>query len=301
MRIQANGIDIEVEDSGAHAESSAPAVLLIMGLGMQLTSWPPSLVDGLIAAGYRVIRFDNRDSGLSTRFDEHGKPKLAWTVVKHRLRLPIQAPYSLADMSADALGVLDALGIAQAHIVGVSMGGMIAQRLAIAFPTRLMSLTSIMSSSGARDLPGPRPAVGHAMLSRPQSRDKQAIVDHSVKLLRMIGSPKHADHEPVVRARVGRNFDRSFHPVGISRQMVAIMADHDRFGQLGDIRTPTLVIHGTDDPLVPFACGVDTAKRIPGAKLLAMPGMGHDLPKKMMPTLCAALVQHFRAATAASS
>lgn len=295
MKVEANHISIHVEDTG---DSARPAVLLIMGLGMQLTSWPQPLVDHLVNAGYRVVRFDNRDIGLSTHFDHLGSPNIAWTAVRSRLGLPVHPPYTVADMSADSIGVLDALHIQKAHIVGVSMGGMIAQRVAIDAPKRVLSLTSIMSTSGARGLPNARTEINLAMINRPSSKDRPALVEHRVKFLRMIGSPKHMDPEEAMRERVGRSFDRSFHPVGTLRQMVAILADTDRAVHLNRISAPTLVIHGKKDPLVPHACGVDTAKRIPGAKLVTIPGMGHDLPVRLLPTLCATLVSHLDRTTA---
>jgi len=295
MKVQSNKISIKVEDSG---DTSRPVVLLIMGLGMQLTSWPEPLVAHLLEAGYRVVRFDNRDIGLSSHFDQLGRPKVAWAALRTGLGLPVRPPYTLSDMSADAIGVLDALHIKKAHVVGVSMGGMIAQRVAMAAPTRVLSLTSIMSSSGARGLPTARADISLAMIRRPTTPGKQASVEHTVKLLRRIGSPNHLNPVELMRDRVGQNYDRSFHPVGTLRQMVAIMADTERAHHLHKITAPTLVIHGNEDPLVPHACGVDTAKRIPGAKLVTIPGMGHDLALSLLPTLCATMCNHFAQATA---
>ena len=279
MRIKANGIAIEVEDSGADERGEQrPAVLLIMGLGMQLVAWPPQLVRALVDAGYRVVRHDNRDIGLSQHFDHLGVPNLLWTSLRHRLGLPIHnLPYSLQDMAADAIGVLDALGIGAAHVVGVSMGGMIAQRLALAAPDRVLSLTSIMSSSGARGLPQARLAVQRVLLSKPASAALQDVLAHYVHLYQTIGSPGFPLSEQEMRARILFGYQRSFHPVGSMRQMVAIVADDARAAALGGIRSPTLVLHGRDDPLVPFACGEDTARRIPGARLVGIDGMGHDL------------------------
>ncbi|MBK6636923.1 MAG: alpha/beta hydrolase [Rhodocyclaceae bacterium] len=293
MHISANKISLAVDDMGGTA---SPAVLLIMGLGMQLTHWPTSLVDMLLAAGYRVIRFDNRDIGLSTHFDHLGVPSLPKTLLRQRLGLKLRPPYTVEDMARDALGLLDALGIEQAHVVGVSMGGMIAQRLALLAPRRLLSLTSIMSSSGARGLPGPSPRVSLAMMRRPTSADLASVVEYSLSLFQIIGSPGLNDPEQVVRERIARNFQRSYHPAGTARQMVAILADTKRAGELHRIRVPTLVIHGKRDPLVPFACGVDTARRIPHAHLFAVAGMGHNLPQTLVPTVGGALRAHFEAA-----
>jgi pimeloyl-ACP methyl ester carboxylesterase len=299
MKIRANEIDIEVEDSAQSHPATAdkPVVLLIMGLGMQLIAWPPEMVQALVDAGYRVVRFDNRDVGLSSHFDQLGKPNLLWASLKHKIGLVPSAPYTLGDMAADALGVLDALGIAQAHVVGVSMGGMIAQRVAIAAPQRTLSLTSIMSSSGARGLPQAEPKVMQAMISRPNGTSVQAVVDHTVRLFKAIGSPAYPTPEAELRERVAQGIHRSFHPVGTLRQMLAIVSDITRAAQLTRITSPTLVIHGKADPLVPYACGEDTARRIPGAKLVGIDGMGHDLPPEPVAQILAAMVPHLNAAT----
>jgi len=298
MKIRANGIELEVEDS-AHAEPShtaRPAVLLIMGLGMQLIAWPPQMVQALEAAGYRVIRFDNRDIGLSTHFDALGKPNLLWASLKHKLGLVPRAPYTLGDMAADALGVLDALGVQRAHVVGVSMGGMIAQRVAIAAPQRTLSLTSIMSTSGARGLPQARPEVIRALLSRPRSSAPEAVVRHMVRLFQTIGSPAYPTPEPELRARVQASVQRNFHPVGTLRQMMAVVSDITRAAQLVRVSSPTLVLHGKADPLVPYACGEDTARRIAGARLVGIEGMGHDLPDVPVAEMLQTLIPHLKAA-----
>ena len=300
MQIRANNIQIEVEDS-APGRADLPVVLLIMGLGMQLIAWPPGFVRGLITAGYRVIRFDNRDVGLSKKFSDAGSPNLVWQGLKYKLGLLIKPPYTLHAMALDALGVLDALGIDTAHIVGVSMGGMIAQRVAVHAPNRTLSLTSIMSSSGARGLPGPTTAVTKQLLSRPAAKGQQAAIDHSVKFFKAIGSPGFAMDEAFLRQRVTASFDRSFNPAGIARQMVATVADQSRADQLPNITSPTLVLHGKADPLVPFACGEDTARRIPGARLVGIEGMGHDLPPGVVEHLLAHLLPHLAAHTAAAA
>ncbi len=282
MKIRANKIDIEIEDTGAlplgKDGQARPVVLLIMGLGMQLVAWPPALVLALMEAGYRVVRHDNRDIGKSQKFDNLGNPNLIWTSLKHKLGLSITPPYSLQDMALDAIGVLDALNIDQAHIVGVSMGGMIAQRVAIAAPNRVLSLTSIMSSSGARGLPQAQSKVLGTLLSRPKSNSESDVADHYVKLFKVIGSPGFPIDAAESRERILEGIRRSFHPAGTLRQMVAIAADAKRPAELAKITCPTLVIHGKDDPLVPYANGVDTANRIKGAHLVGIEGMGHDLP-----------------------
>eukprot|EP01031_Cornospumella_fuschlensis_P044204 gene44204-54048_t len=241
MKIRANGIDIEVEDSAQTDASFAgkPVVLLIMGLGMQLIAWPPEMVRALEDAGYRVLRFDNRDVGLSSHFDVLGKPNLLWASIKYKLGLVPAAPYTLGDMAADAIGVLDALKVEKAHVVGVSMGGMIAQRVALAAPARTLSLTSIMSTSGARGLPEASPAVTRVLLKRP-GKGLDAAIDHTVRLLQTIGSPGFPTPQPELREKVAAAAARSFYPPGIIRQMVAIVADTTRASELKNITAPTL-------------------------------------------------------------
>jgi pimeloyl-ACP methyl ester carboxylesterase len=292
MKIRANGIDIEVEDSGA--EQTRPVVLLVMGLGMQLVAWPQQLVQALVTAGYRVIRHDNRDVGLSQRFDALGKPNVVWQSLKYKLGLTPRAPYSLSDMAADSLGVLDALGIRQAHVVGVSMGGMIAQRLALAASDRLLSLTSIMSSSGARGLPQARSEVIRVLLRRPPGNNSRAVLNHYLNLFKVIGSPAFPMPEDELRERILLGLKRGYYPVGTLRQMLAVMADGSRAAELASISVPTLVIHGKADPLVPFACGEDTARRIAGAQLVGIAGMGHDLAPGVVACLLVPLLSHLK-------
>jgi len=293
MKVLANGIQIEVADTEpAGPPSGRPVVLLIMGLGMQLIAWPPALVDGLVAAGYRVVRFDNRDIGLSQHFDHLGVPNVLFASLKIKLGLQPRAPYRLQDMAADAIGVLDALGIAKAHVLGVSMGGMIAQRVALAAPHRTASLISVMSSSGARGLPEADTKVLRALLSQPADRSAEALLAHTLRLIKLIGSPGFAVNEPLQRERILAGLQRSYHPAGTMRQMVAIGADvGQRAKALSQIQSPTLVIHGKADRLVPYACGLDTARRIPGAEMVGIEGMGHDLP----PGVVDLLLQHLLA------
>ncbi|MEN9539889.1 MAG: hypothetical protein RLZZ126_2124 [Pseudomonadota bacterium] len=293
MKIRANGIDIEVEDSHP-GDVTRPVVLLVMGLGMQLIAWPDDLVGALTGAGYRVIRHDNRDIGLSQHMDHLGQPNLFWALVKSKFGLRIYSPYTLGDMAQDAVGVLDGLGVRQVHVVGASMGGMIAQRMALHAGDRLLSLTSIMSSSGARGLPQASPEVIQALLSPPRSTDPEALASHAVRLFRLIGSPAFRLPDAELHARSLRSIQRSFHPQGTARQMMAIAADGARAELLGRIKVPTLVIHGKDDALVPFACGEDTARRISGARLHAIEGMGHDLPPGVIERILPPLLQHLR-------
>jgi pimeloyl-ACP methyl ester carboxylesterase len=296
-RVQANGIALEVEDTGADgSQAGRPVVLLVMGLGLQLVAWPPALVQALVNAGYRVVRFDNRDVGLSQHFDHLGLPNLLVEALKLRFGMKIRTPYTLHDMAADSLGVLDALQVPNAHIVGVSMGGMVAQRMALAAPGRVLSLTSIMSSSGARHLPGPRMKVQQALFSRPASEEVGAIVEHYVRLFHLIGSPAFPVDDTSLRQRLEASVRRSYHPDGTIRQIAAVGADTTRADELPNLKAPTLVSHGRADPLVPFACGQDTARRIPGAQLAAVPGMGHDLPPGVVERVLGSLLPHLQAA-----
>jgi len=300
VRVKTTGLAIEVEDTGADgSQAGRPVVLLVMGLGMQLVAWPPALVDALQAEGFRVVRFDNRDIGLSQHLDHLGVPNLLWESLRHRIGLSVRSPYSLQDMAADAIGVLDALGIARAHVVGVSMGGMIAQRMALAAPHRVLSLASVMSSSGARHLPGPKPEVLRVFLGRPEGHGEDAIVDHYVRLFRVIGSPAFPLDEAALRERVLLATRRSFHPAGTARQMMAVVADSRRADELRRIEVPTLVVHGKSDPLVPVACGHDTARRIARSQFVAIEGMGHDLPPQVVQMLLRVLVPHIHASASA--
>lgn len=296
MKIRANNIDIEIEDTHAGDTTGRPVVLLIMGLGMQLVAWPPALVQSLVDAGYRVLRLDNRDIGLSQKFDHLGTPNLVWASIKYKLGLGVKAPYGLHDMAADALAVLDALGVASAHVVGVSMGGMIAQRVALAAPGRVLSLCSIMSSSGARGLPQAQPQVMRVLLSRPAGKDLSSVTDHYVKLFKAIGSPGFPVDDAELRERITAAAQRNVNPAGVLRQMLAIVADSRRADELAGLRLPTLVIHGKADPLVPYACGEDTARRIAGAKLVGIEGMGHDLPAGVVERILTPLIPHLNAA-----
>jgi pimeloyl-ACP methyl ester carboxylesterase len=228
--------------------------------------------------------------------DSLGKPNLLWAGLKYKLGLVPRAPYTLSDMANDALGVLDALGIRQAHIVGVSMGGMIAQRVAIAAPERVSSLTSIMSTSGARGLPQAHRKVLKTLISRPNGASMEAVVDHMVNLFTVIGSPDHPTPEAEMRERIKAGLLRSYHPEGTLRQMLAVVADVSRAEQLSRIKSRTLVLHGKADPLVPYACGEDTARRISGATLVGIDGMGHDLPPEPVTQMLHTLIPHLQAA-----
>lgn len=297
MKISSNGLQFEVlVDEPSRPSSNPETVLLTMGLGMQLIAWPDSLIQGLRDAGYRVVRYDNRDIGLSTHLDEQGLPNMPWQLIKHKLGWVPTHPYSLQDMAEDALGLLDALGVARAHLVGVSMGGMISQRLAATYPQRVLSLASIMSSSGAPGLPGPRSDVARYLLTRPASLQPADLVAHSMGLVRLVGGTTFADDLEHVRQRTLAAIQRSVYPQGLMRQTLAAVADTTRHELLGRIACPTLVLHGTADPLVPLVCGEDTARRIPGAQFHAIEGMGHDWPPALVPVWLGLLLPHLQAA-----
>lgn len=292
--IHVNGVDITYETQGDPHD--AP-ILLIVGLGMQLVSWPDSFCEGLVRRGFYVIRFDNRDSGLSSKLHHLGKPNTMLALIKLALGMSISAGYTLNDMAADAVGVLDALQIEKAHIVGVSMGGMIAQIVAASYPERSLSLTSIMSTSGRRGLPGPTKAARKVLFSKPPNlRDQQGVVGHFVHAMQVIGSPRYPVPREVLHARITQSVQRSLEPVATTRQLHAIGASGDRVELLKRVRVPTLVIHGTDDPLVPIACGRETAQLIPNAVMQEIDGMGHDLPDGLSDYLSGLIGDHCRAA-----
>ena len=290
--IKANGIDICYEDFG---DPAAPPILLVMGLGAQLTLWPDEFVEALVAHGFRVIRYDNRDVGLSEKIEAAGAPNIRWMLVKSMFGLPVSAPYGLNDMARDAIGLLDALGIDRAHIVGASMGGMITQHIGASHGPRALSLTSIMSTTGNRRLPRATKEAMTALTTRPDGADIEARVAATMHAARTIGSPGYPPNEARLEARTRANVARSYYPAGFMRQMAAIISDGDRRAMLGRVTTPTLVVHGDGDPLVPVEGGKDTAASIAGARLEIIPGMGHDLPLALVDTLADMIASHARA------
>jgi pimeloyl-ACP methyl ester carboxylesterase len=290
MRIQSNGLNIEVEE---HGPKEGEPMLLIMGLGMQLIGWPDPFVELLAGAGYRVIRFDNRDVGLSDKFEHWGRADLARAALRYTFRMKIDAPYLLADMAQDALGILDSMGIDRCHIVGASMGGMIAQIIAAEHPRRARSLTLMMTTAGARRLPGPTAKARRALLSSPRNpRDIASVIEHGQRVFKVIESPAYPTPDEALRARLERSLGRSYYPQGIGRQLLAVVASGDRTPLLSRITAPTLVIHGRDDTLVPVANGIDLARRIPGARLELIDGMNHDLPDALLPRLSGLIAAH---------
>ena len=284
---ETNGIEIQYETFG---DSGGDPLLLIMGLGGQMTLWDPEFCELLAGHGHRVIRFDNRDVGLSTKFDDAGLPDLPQLMLAVMQGQPTESPYSLDDMADDAAGLLDHLGIERAHVVGASMGGMIAQIAAIRHPARLKTLTSIMSATGHPEQPQAKPEV-MAKLIAPPPTDRGARIEQGVELWRVIGSPDHFD-EARIRERTGTDYDRCFYPDGTARQMAAIVAHGNREDALAELDVPTLVIHGDIDPLVPVGCGRRTAEAIRGAELLIVEGMGHDMPVALHDRLAGAITEH---------
>jgi proline iminopeptidase len=289
---QANGITLEYESLG---DPGAPVVLLIMGLGMQLVAWPEEFCQRLVHGGYRVVRFDNRDCGLSQQLDHLGTPRIGRSIVRALLGLQVRAPYNLDEMARDTVGLMDALGVASAHVVGASMGGMIGQLVAALHPDRVRSLTSIMSTTGARHLPQPSLRVRAELLRRPEDPSSvDSLVEHYERLFRVIGSPGYPTPPDEFRARIRRAVERGYRPAGFLRQLCAILANGDRTPLLGRIRCPTLVIHGKADPLVPFAGGVDTAYRIRDSRLVLLDGYGHDFPPQLYDRIATLIISHAR-------
>jgi pimeloyl-ACP methyl ester carboxylesterase len=297
--VAANGLTIEYESLG---DPSSPAIVLIMGLGMQLVGWPDDFCRLLAAEGYRVVRFDNRDCGLSSRIRGRrwSSPLLAFAAA--RLGLPVLAPYSLEDMAKDTVGLMDALGIEKAHVVGASMGGMIAQVLAARFPNRLLSLTSMMSASGRRRFARPSKEALRVFLHRPPAHaDAAAVIAYLVEVFTVIGSPGFPTQRPLLQQRISGWVRRAYDPAGTTRQLLAVVASGDRRRLLQRIVAPTLVIHGADDPLVPVEAGRDTARNVPGARLRIIDGMGHDLPDALLPTLAREIAGHCRSSATAAA
>jgi len=276
-KITANGIAIEYDTFG---DPAGRPLLLVMGLGAQMTRWRPEFCELLVDAGHYVIRFDNRDIGLSHKFHDAGIPNMAEIFMRAQAGQPVSAPYTLDDMADDAVGLLDALGIERAHVCGASMGGMIVQAMAVRHGPRLRSMTSIMSSTGNPELPKATPEASAALVS-PAGTTLDEVLDRAVSVARVIGSSVYLDDAETIRARARADFERSFYPIGVARQMAAIAASGNRRPHLERVTTPTLVIHGKEDPLVPLAGGIDTHQAIPGSRLEVFEGMGHDLPEPL--------------------
>jgi pimeloyl-ACP methyl ester carboxylesterase len=286
--VNVNGIEIVYDSFG---DPSSPPMLLIMGLGAQMIAWDEDFCSELASHGYCVIRFDNRDVGLSTKLDEAGLPNMFAMLRSQMQGETVEAPYTLRDMADDVAGLLDGLEINAAHIVGASMGGMIGQEMAIRHPQRVLTLTSIMSSTGNPELPPPKPEALTVLVTPPPS-DKQAYIEYGIEAWKILSGPGYPPDDARTAERAGRFFDRGLSPAGTSRQMAAILASESRKEALQSVKAPALVIHGDSDPLVPVEGGIETADSIPGAELLIIEGMGHDLPPSLAPQIIEAIVGH---------
>jgi pimeloyl-ACP methyl ester carboxylesterase len=282
-RAQVGEVELVYDTVGDPAD---PPLLLVMGLGMQLIHWDDELCELFAERGFHVIRFDNRDAGLSTKIAAPVPNVMALMA-----GIPRPVPYRLADMAADALGLLDHLGIERAHVVGTSMGGMIAQTMAIGRPERLLSLGSMLSTTGDRRVGTPKLRVWAVMMRR-APHDRDAYIAYFVRVFRMIGSPDYPMEDERIHGLAAATYDRCHYPAGTARQLAAILASGSRTAGLRRLDVPAVVIHGEKDPLVPLRAGIATAKAIPGAELIKVPGMGHDMPKQLWPTFVDAIAKN---------
>jgi pimeloyl-ACP methyl ester carboxylesterase len=290
-RLKVNGLEIEYE---VHGDRKNPPLLLIMGLGAQLITWDDGFVDELVKRGFYVIRYDNRDSGLSTKMESAGPADIAAAYAGDR-----QPAYTLDDLADDAVGVLDALHIPSAHIVGASMGGFIAQLVAINHPDHTLSLTSIMSGPGGHDAIPPTPEAG-AFLVRAPGPTRNEIITLGVESRRVLAGVDNPFDFDAERVKVERAYDRSYYPLGFGRQLVAILASHTRIPALRSVKVPTLVVHGADDPLVPPENGRRVAGAVPGARYLEFAGAGHNLPPSTWSDVADAIAETARQASPAA-
>ncbi len=274
--------------------ASDPALLLVMGLGGQLIHWPDEVVVALCQQGFRVIRYDNRDVGLSTWRQAPVDANLTFEVLRYKLGLPVSAPYTLTDMADDAFGLMDALHVEQFHVLGASMGGMIAQHMAAMAPQRVESLTLIMTSSGAEGLPAPSAALVQ-LLSRRGAPNREVALEQQADLLAALGSPTVSDDRQALLHQAAQSYDRAFNPEGVKRQIMAILAERSRVALLNQLRVPTLVVHGTADPLLPVMHGVHLAAHIRGSQLKLIPGLAHRFQEAFKAPLLAAVLPYLQA------
>ena len=290
--IKLRDVEIAYEIEG---KLDQPVILLVHGLSMSLVAWPPSFLRALRDAGYTIIMFDNRDMGLSQSFADHHTPNLTTQILKSKIGLRVSTVYQLEDMAADAINLLDYLKVDKAHIVGVSMGGMISQLIAINFPERVKTLTSIMSTTGGPGLPSAEKEIVSHLMSKPKSKEFTDILEFTLKTFELMEGPDFKmdieTREMFVRALIERGMKRD----GTKRQMLAIMGSNKRYTRLPEISAPTLVIHGEKDPLLPLACGQATADAIPGARFEIINGMGHSFPQETMSQVTDLIVEHCKA------
>lgn len=291
QRAELGGLSLVYQSVG---EPGDPALLLVMGLGGQLIHWPDDVVQALCRQGFRVIRYDNRDVGLSRWNQPPASASLTLELLRYKLGLPVAAPYSLTDMAGDGLGLMDALGIEQFHVLGVSMGGMIAQHLAAMAPQRVRSLTLVMSSSGAQGLPAPSPALVQ-LLARRSAPNRTVALEQQADLLAALGSPTVHDDRAALLQQAAQAYDRAFNPEGVKRQIMAILAEPSRVALLNRLRVPTLVVHGTADPLLPVMHGVHLAAHIQGSQLRLIPGLAHRFQEPFKAPLLAAVLPYLKA------
>ena len=292
-----NGIRLCFEIFEPTQPRDAPAMLLIMGLGAQMIAWPDALCRDLAGRGWRVIRYDNRDAGLSQQLDELGIPSIESIMLRLATGTPVLPPYELGDMARDALGLLDALGVQQAHVVGASMGSMVAQIMAATYPERLLSLNLMMTTSGHARLPRPSLAVMSATMARPKdSKDRAALHAWYCSYFRVLEGSGYRSTDAELRDYVDASLARAYRPAGTARQTAAILAAGDRSELLRLIDLPTQIIHGDEDPLTHLDCGKDVASKIPGARLVVMQGMGHALPTPLLPQIAELIHNHAAAA-----
>lgn len=286
--LQTSKTNIYYEEQG-HPDD--PLIVMIMGLATQLIAWPKTLRDNLVAAGYRVVCFDNRDTGLSSKWSGI-KPNILHQFVAYRFHLPIKAPYTLDDMAIETGEIITGLGVERAHVIGASMGGMIGQILAAQHPEKVLSLTSIMSSSGSRNIPLPKRRIIQRLLTRSKQQCKETYIEHAIKTMQMIQSPAYPTNETEIKAYIEESYHRCHYPIGYIRQLSAVMASGDRTPLLKKIDCPTLVIHGKEDPLSPVDGGIHTALHIKNAKIELIDGMGHNLPEALVPRISKRIVEH---------
>lgn len=275
--VTANKIELSYDSFG---DMTDPPILLIMGLATQLIHWDESFCKQLASKGFWVIRFDNRDIGNSTKLKNAYSPGLPALLANQWFGRRLKSPYVLDDMAQDAFGLLDALGLEKAHVVGVSMGGMIGQCMAILHPTRVLSLTSIMSTTGSRKLPKPKASVSLKVL-KPVPKEENAYIEHALGMWRMLHGDYFEFDQTRIETLLRRSRQRCFYPKGVLRQLTAIIASGDRTARLAGVTSPTLVMHGDADPLVPFPCGEATAQAIPNARFIRLTGMGHTMPTQL--------------------
>ncbi|MEO9969910.1 MAG: alpha/beta hydrolase [Hyphomonadaceae bacterium] len=287
----ANGISIAYED---HGDPTAQPVLMVMGLGGQLAMWPEELVQSLVQGGYRVIIFDNRDIGLSHQHLDETPPKIIRQILLRRLGIKLKTPYTLLDMAKDTIGLIDGLQLGSVHLVGISMGGMIGQHVASLAPDKVRSFTALMTTTGNPKLPRPKREIMNAMIRRgppPTTRDE--IIDASVATFAVIGTPGEDHNTNGMRDRIARSYDRNYNPKSVARQMAAIVAAGDFRNHTRSISAPTLVLHGSADPLVPIEGGRDITNIVPGAQMKVIEGMGHDVPPRFLPEITDHMLAHF--------